>query len=356
MNREISRMSVFSSLRFSAVFLLASALLTTSSASAISIDAFSVFGANEVMIGAGSTVETGFVGSYTEVRANGGATVNEDIHSGGTINFANGVAVILGSTYSSGNFTMGASGGRPEGGVGGSIHAGGNVQIGPGNTIGGSVVHNPGATVNINASTNVVGGVVSGVPTAPSLPTLPTATVFASGGANVNSGGILTPGSYGALNLGTGQALTLTAGNYYFDTWDTGAGLDMLLDFTGGAINLFVSGITRFGNNNELTLLNGGASDFFLEGHSEIRIGGGSIFYGIVYAPFDRIHIGGSGCCTSMTGSLWSGTVVDIEHGVTVGLSPDDIVVPEPSTWMLLTLGLFTAIYAARRKKVALRA
>lgn len=322
-----------------ALLSLSTIFISLNTASAISIEDFAVFGAERVIIGGGSDVLSGLVGSYQQVDLAGGGTIFGDIHSGGDVGFNNGTAS-YGNIFATGEFRQGSSNGRADAGVVGNINAGGDVRVGPGNEIGGSIFHVPGADVQIGIGTTVGGGIFPGVPTPPSLPILPTPTVFASGGADVETGGItLLPGSYGKLEFAVGETLTLVGGNYYFDSWLTKSGLDLTLDFTNGPINLYVTGDTKFSVNNDLTLINGNPEDFYIEGHGEIRVGPGSNFYGIIYAPFNLIHMGsGSGGNSFHTGALWSGTVVDIEHGVQITYSTTTEV-PEPSTLLLLALG-----------------
>src|SRR3989344_2058421 len=279
--------------KFYIVAVLGAALLLTigfasTSTAALAIDEFILYGVNGVFIGAGSEV-TGLVGvenndpvNDAAVKLNGGATINGDARSGGDVNLQNN-ADITGTVYHL---------------TGTEITMGSGSSIGDDQTGDNTVVMLP------------------GLPSATSL-TCPT------GGAN-NSGAngqvlALTPGSYGAVQYGSGLELTLNGyGDYYFDSITAGGGAKVIV--TQAPVRIFVCGATRFTGSVEILSPNNPTPtnlDLKMEvqasGDNAFRAAGGSNWIGDVFAPNGEIHIGGGGCCSFFSGRFW-GQNVDVEH------------------------------------------
>ena len=167
----------------------------------------------------------------------------------------------------------------------------------------------------------------------------------------MGNGGTLnfTPGVYGDIALGGGATLNLNgSGDYYFDELTAGNGLDLNITVTTGRVRVFVVGRVGFGGS-DVTITGGDHRNFYLETHFSgtpqhaFASGGGTDWKGTIYAPYDSIHIGSGSGPGSVVGRLWSGTHVDLEHGLTV--------VPAPGVASLA--GAAAGILGFRRRRTA---
>lgn len=254
------------------------------SAAADPLNSYLIFSAGNIQIGVGTDV-FGKIGAGGNVSMNGTSSLTGDMQAGGNVSLANGVQVV-------GNIT------------------------------------NPG-TFSAGAGTTYT----SRTAAAPSLPaSLPGTFAFIAGGASqsVGNGGTLsyTPGVYGAATLGGAATLNLTgAGNYYFTSISAGNGLDLNINAAGGMVRIIVQGRVNFGGS-DVTVTGGDWTSVYLETHfvsgalAAFNSGGGTDWVGTIYAPFGNIHIGSGSGPGSVTGRLISGTLVDLEHGLTVTPSP----------------------------------
>jgi len=246
------------------------------------ITSYIVYGENGAKIGAGSSV-TGLTGARN--------------------NFFQGKAVFLNG---------GAS-------VIGDVRSGGNVGLGNGATITGTVYHDNGTTLTVPPTSSVGGEVVGD----PLLPSLPAATGFPcpslgpnDSGANSQSRSI-NQGTYGNYTFGAGFTLTLLdSGNYYFNSISTANGAKIIV--ASPPVNIYVCGAATFGSIEVLpNSLNSADVTLEAQGTGTAFTGnGGSNWIGNVYTPNGSIHFGGSGCCTFFNGQFWAGQQVDIQHGV----------------------------------------
>jgi len=285
LKREKEPMSL--SKQFAAGLGIATALGLASSASALTLADFAIYSGGgsanrDVYLGT-NTQTNGLVGSNRHIEIRSGAVVTGgiramgDLNPGGTegTNAEFGDAIIAIEAIVNGNIDFGGqvygdvhAGGnvllrsaadvRKVGGVAGNVYAGGNLDINTQNPIveGDAIL---GGVYNGNGT--VQGTVLENQAAFPQLKswgglTLPSATAFASGGANIVSTGgddpivVVAPGSYGDLNLGQNRSLFLSSGDYFFDSIDTASGLDLFLDLSSGQLlNVFVSGDVDWGQN-----------------------------------------------------------------------------------------------------------
>lgn len=272
---------------------------------------YAVFAATDkVTIGAGSrvlatlsaptpVVGSGYAGAaYAAVFMNGGAAVQGDVRSAGSVAMANGTS------------------------------------------ISGIVYHAAGTTFT-HGTPYLIGGEVIGDP---ELPAFPPASPCASGGANYNLGNgqvlTLAPGSYGTVRLGGACTLNLSSGDYYLGDLKSGNGLRLNFDLSGGPLQVYLcaggggDGSVDFGSVTAALVAGaGGDADvaatmirFEPQGISPVgwsfEASGSSTWIGDVVAPNGSIHYGGSGCCSLWTGRFHALGQVDLEHAVTGELPP----------------------------------
>jgi hypothetical protein len=254
------------------------------------------------------------------------------------------------SNVGAGTMVVGVGDGTVAGGAGihGNLSAGDDVTLNNNSFVTGTVT-NPDAF-------NVGSGVTYGahVSAMPALPTLPAATVFSDGvlDQSVGNGGTLTliPGSYDDITLGGAATLNLSAGDYFLSSVTAGNALTINADVTGGDIHLYVTLEFNAGGTVAMNLTGGTWRNVFAETHSTsvnaFRIGGGSgtNWHGSVFTPNGGIHFGSGSSNGTVEGYLWAGLDVDIEHSL-------DVIIPEPSSYVLLAIGLVGVCLWHRRRK-----
>ena len=224
-----------------------------------------------------------------------------------------------------------------------SIMGGGDLTLHDRNNITGDATFDGSVTLGV---ANTITGTTSanGVPNSFVPISLPTPTVFSTGGSNVTTGGLLTPGSYGDLTQGGVLSLNLTSGNYYFDQINLNNGNVINLNLSSGAINIYVTGDFDLHDSNNFIITGGSASNVYTEVHGKWNFHNDNTWGGTVYAPNDfiKFHDG-----NNINGALYSGTFVDIHDDNTLIFSPvspsNTAAAPEPSTIFLLGLGFLGA-------------
>ncbi len=279
-------------------------IVVASSAHASVINDYVVFSGGGIHVGVGTTVN-GRIGAYGNIDFNGATALNGNMEGKGNVALANGVTI-------NGNIT------NP-----------------------GSFTHGSGTTWTSRTAAN------------PSLPALPSASVFSAGVTNfsVANGGTLnfTPGSYGTAQLGGAAHLNINgAGDYYFAGLTSGNGLNLTVNANNGLVRIFVVGQVNFGGCT-VVINNGNANNFYLEtaftttgNLNAFKSGGGTFWQGTVFAPKGDIMVGAGSGPGSVTGHLWSGTFVDIQHGMDI----QDI--PAPGAGLLLAA---SGLIATRRRR-----
>jgi len=161
----------------------------------------------------------------------------------------------------------------------------------------------------------------------------------------IRRSGILEPGhEYGLLDLAGNQSLTLTSGNYIFDSIYTAGNATISIqpvdtngDGTVDPVNVWVHNIVDIGGNGIINT--GKATDLFLLGMSRNsdliwKFHGNANLTAAVYAPKFGVEIGGAGTSGEIFGSLvartvtFNGTNTQIHYDEALGdLPPRDVYV-----------------------------
>lgn len=366
--------------RATALVTLTSVLMATCTAFAstitVPLSEFVIFSG-----GAGTGNTGGFetsIGGHTWITGNIGS--NQDLFQQGNPQ-PSYPAQLDGSAYVGGNLTFGQ-----DLTVGNLLNPRA-VVVNSAATIGGGVTINgtlDAASHTLGSGATVTGGIDnSGGRDTFSLVTMPAATDFTAGGANqtvpTGQGNSLTlaPAIYGALSTSSqNQAVSLSSGNYYFDSFTTQGGFDLMIDLTSGnPTNIYVVGNVDLAGRQTLLVKGAGtggaflpidqaphlASLVYLETHARFTMTGGldgthNIWGGTVYASFDvagnspEIDIGQY---TDWYGAAWAlDAFATADHGKWTSVPRR---VPEPGSFVFgSSLGVVALIAAwRRRRKVA---
>jgi len=336
-------------------------------------------------VGSNGTVSIGGGGNYGDgddaiiLTGGGGYTGGSNAKTVGDIIFSGNVSIgggstVQGSVHSGGNVTTGSNATVTQ-----NIVATGNVTIGGGNAIGGSVLSGGNISTGSNASitgtaqasgtvslggSSTAGAIVTGAPAPTPLAyvpvAMPTASIFSAGGADatVGGGGALTLGAgiYGDLTTGSNADVNLSSGTYFFDSFKLGGGTDLTLDLSLGGILINIVGDLDFGSNVNVILVGGDASDVLFELHGEATVGGGTKWFGTLFAPDSEVSFGSN---ARITGAVY-GDIVGIGGGSWLTHVQSDALfptaggggqeVPEPAALASLGFGLIALGLFRRRR------
>jgi hypothetical protein len=121
------------------------------------------------------------------------------------------------------------------------------------------------------------------------------------------------------LDLGSGDTITLTAGDYYINSGkglELGNGSTLTIDASAGEVRIFLDGEGVTAANGSVLNVIGAATDFSVFSNSTVKIdfSNSSAFTGLVYAPFAPVDIKNDG---SVMGAIW-GSNVDIKNNGTL--------------------------------------
>lgn len=246
------------------------------------------------------------------VSVGGGSTVTGSVHSGGNVTTGSN-ATVTQNIVASGNVQIG--GGSD---IGGNVLSGGNITTGSNTTIVGTAQAS--GTVTLGGSSSA-GSTVTGAPAPTPLThtpvALPSASSFSAGGPNQSTGGggtlTLVADTYGALTTGSNANVNLSSGVYFFDSFSLGGGSDLNLDLTGGAITINIVGNLTMGSNVDINLIGGDASDVLFEVHGNASIGGGTDWFGTLFSPIAGKTVT-FGSNSDITGGVY-GQVIEIGGG-----------------------------------------
>jgi hypothetical protein len=353
------------------------ALLIPVVAAADPITAFALFAGNQVSISGGTTLVQGMTGANasvvtTGVTLGGGATNTQlgPIKSAGTVALQ-AVGVVNGNIIAGGAVTLsgGGAGVRVNGTVDVNLASGTALSVsGTSHLITGVVTKFAAASANFGGgatqAANAPAGVVNGTPTPYVTTAIPAATAFSSGGSNVTVAAAgtttLTPGSYGAIQLNANATLKLTAGNYYFDSFNSvnsALGTFLNLDVSGGAINIYVTGnVTPGAGFNMLGVTAATAHLVYLETLANFNWAAGAnngTFYGTIFASgpgtstaSGNITFGGD---STLVGRAWARRNITTDQDFTQMNAPFPSA-PEPTTLTLFGVGLLALAGLSRRR------
>jgi hypothetical protein len=204
------------------------------------------------------------------------------------------------------------------------------------------------STVNYKGP-NPAGGVNNNL-VFPDLPIMPANTPFDNqvGTQNIISSRVISPGSYGNLELRGNQTITFDGpGNYIFnEVFNTGRNNNIVFDFkntTTGDINIFIRYEAQWGNISVRAINGASESRIFTEVHGDgtkRRAQNDGISFAIsapasynaeqylwlgnVWAPNGGIFISGNKNTSRphILGALWSGIKVDIREVVNLSYTP----------------------------------
>lgn len=300
------------------------------------------------------------------------SSITGDVIATGDVDLEN-VLTLGGSAYSDGDLSAALNGTIDQ-----DARANGSVFLGPNAAVAGDLVY--GTTLTLDPGASVAGSTSQGAtvvsPTTFTGISLPTPAVFSGGAGVVDEAGTsladpLAPGIYGTLEA---DDIFLTGGTYVFSAIEVTKNADLYLDLSGGDIEIFVEGDVLFdGPTLTLEVLVSAdgidseemddadvplASKVWLETHGTFRTNRISEWFGAVYAPYEGIDAPE----LSGVGALYAGGHVDgdvSEPGMKlligsgsqthIFVAPGYVPVPEPTTALLLALGLVALGTRARR-------
>ncbi len=117
--------------------------------------------------------------------------------------------------------------------------------------------------------------------------------------------------SSNTINLGNGDQITLTAGDYYLTDIDLGNGSSLIIDTSSGPVNIYLAGGLDAKNGSAINI-NGATTEFSIFSNStdSIVFKNSSTFKGVVYAPYASLEMKNS---SDVYGQLWANKV-DIKN------------------------------------------
>ncbi|AFD07434.1 MBG domain-containing protein [Solitalea canadensis] len=303
---------------------------------------YSATPSHAVVIGKGSSITGGSIGSDQLIKVLGKASIYSNLYSNGTIylgdyTLVKGTIAAANSGKESGNVLKTGISQQLKG----NIDVKGSVYIRSGSVLG---------TVTIPKGSSYYGPSPSGgkryaSPKLPILPQMPAITEFPKAGdKKITETQELTPNCYGPMELTGGKTITFSGTGTYVFSYIKNSGASpnkFIFDFKGdktGVIKLYIHGDVDL-NISNVDIINGGdASRIYAETHgtgNSCKLGNYawtmtnylannrcSEWFGTIWAPYGGINIGSGSSSSSVKGALLSGTVVNIQCGVKITYCP----------------------------------
>jgi predicted acyltransferase (DUF342 family) len=335
-------------------------LMVPSQTLADAITDYAIFADGNVGLGNNNVINGGTVGANNSVTTGSGTTL-QNVTGGGNFGAGNN-SQIQGNVLFNGSVSTGSGASVLSGNnvvAGGNVGLGNNSQVTGNVTAGGSISLGSGASIGGTSNANQ-----NPDPAPFTTVLIPDGTAFAAGGVNKTfsgAGNSLAPGTWGALTLQNNAVLNLTSGDYYFNSINSGSGVDLNIDAASG-VRIFVVGNAILGNNLDIVLLNGTTADnIYLESKGSVATGSGVDWFGTIFAD-GNIGIGNTNIITGALyadGSITTGTGVQFTFDLASNLPGQFPVVssvsavPEPEIYAMLAAGLGLMGFFARRRRQA---
>ena len=162
----------------------------------------------------------------------------------------------------------------------GNIRSNGGVALSGNATIGGNAVPGPGQKVTMAGNAKVTGS------TTPAAAPAAYAPVTVPGGAT----------NLGTLSLSGNKKRTLTAGTYVVSSISITGNAKLIINASGGPVNLYVTGAISVAGNGIANSTNLPQNlMIYQSGSNGISFSGNADFYGTLYAPESPLAISGNG-------------------------------------------------------------
>ncbi len=308
---------------------------------ASSLDSLAPVGSNVAVL-LGRDVSTGEVKAGQLIETERDISVDGDVLSGGHVLFGSG-AQVVGNIDATENVQFGANASiegtvtagtwvtfAQRASVEGDVRANETIRIDRNSTVSGNVVlPDPETNLLLARGVRVTGEIITGVVAPDSFEEvkLPAALTFDANSdadvvINANETVLLEPGAYEDVTVSPTGTLMLQTGRYVIRSLavETGAQLD--LQFTEGAIDLFVEEDAFIGKGLSVVVNGDAAQDadvelaknLYSEVHGSWNLEPESSWFGTVYAPFGNVNIARD---SSFVGALYSGMTATVQKSVT---------------------------------------
>jgi RHS repeat-associated protein len=273
---------------------------------------FAAFGQYQLSLAGRSMVQHGLVGSNGDVSIAKGS-MTQGIQGGGDLELA---ATVSGDVVFNRDVLIDA-----RSVVNGDLDSGQGTALRRRAVVNGSVT--AGADVTLGRAARVTGGIIRFGDPEEFVPiAIPPATAITSDPARDisivrNRTQTLAPGKYGDLFVGAGGTVKLSAGEYSFDRVTTARRAVLNLDVSAGEVAMLVVGNVSIGKSARVVLSGGAADRSYLESHGTIFLGGGTQWFGTLFATNDLIVVGPQ---STVAGAVYSNIRVSIGASVELDL------------------------------------